>query len=52
MRLTSILTSFIVHSYHYHGLFVLNFHVNTVLNNDDFRYLMLASYTHDFKCQA
>jgi len=30
MHLTSILTSIITNSYHYHGLFVLNFYVNTV----------------------
>jgi hypothetical protein len=51
MHLTSILTSLIRHSYHYHGLFLLNVYVDAGLNNDDFRYHMFTSYIYDFKCQ-
>jgi hypothetical protein len=52
MHLTSTLTSIITNSYHYHGLFVIKFLREHGTYNVDFRYLMLTSYTHDFKCQT
>lgn len=50
MHLTSTLTSIITNSYHYHGLFVLNFYVKTV--HTTMTIVISCSYTHDFKCQT